>query len=403
MSTQARPHLTGGALATLLAGLAMLGPFSVSTYLPAFPQIQASLHASELALQQTLPAFLISNAIMVLWYGALSDAFGRRNIILLSLVVFMLASLGCAWASSIEQLWFFRVWQGISSGAGAVLGSAIIRDLYEGANAARLVAMVSMVFAIAPGIAPIIGGWIVKLFDWRAIFIFISGYAFLITLICYRYLAESLPPPQRKQFHPRVLFQSYLEIFCNAPFLFKAATLALNFSGMFLYVAAAPVFVRYHLHLGPEHFAWQFIPMVSGIFLGSLATNRLVGKLSTMRLIMTGYAIAITACILNVSYHLVFPPTLPWSILPIFFYAFGVSMVAPGVMLLLLELIPGLRGTLASCQAFSLALLASITSGIIAPLLAHHIVWLATGQLAFGVLGLSCWLLACRYRSRART
>lgn len=389
-------RISGGALAALLAGLVMLGPFSVDTYLPAFPQIQASLHASELQVQQTLPAFLFSFAFMMLWHGALSDTFGRRKVILAGLLVFLFATLGCALAPNIETLWACRVLQGLSSGAGAVLGNAIIRDWYEDATAARLLALVSMIFAIGPGIAPIIGGWIVKLLDWRWIFYFVFAYTLVLFLFCYFFLAESLPASARKEFHPLVLFQSYREILTNVPFLLKAGTLALNFSGMFLYVAAAPVFITRILHLGPEHFSWQFIPMVSGIFLGSWLVNRLAGKWPIPRQISAGFLCALGAGIFNLGYHSLFAPALPWSVLPIFLYAFGISMITPGVMLLLLELVPTLRGTLASCQAFSLTMLASITAGAVAPLLAVDIRLLAAGQLTFGMLGLLCWRLARR-------
>src|SRR3954471_20623914 len=149
------------ALALLLAALAMLGPFSVDTYLPAFPNIQATLHATPLEVQQTLTAYMFAFAFMMLWHGALSDAFGRRNIILGSLAVFAVASLGCAASHSVEYLWAFRMLQGISAGAGIVIGRAIIRDLYAGAPAERLLSLVTMIFSIAPAVAPVIGGWIV--------------------------------------------------------------------------------------------------------------------------------------------------------------------------------------------------------------------------------------------------
>jgi len=102
-------------LALMLAALAMLGPFSVDTYLPAFPNIQQSLHASANQVQQTLTAYMLSFAIMILWHGALSDAFGRRNIILGSLAVFAVATLGCAASHSVEYLWAFRMLQGVSA------------------------------------------------------------------------------------------------------------------------------------------------------------------------------------------------------------------------------------------------------------------------------------------------
>ena len=109
-------------LALILAALAMLGPFAVDGYLPAFPAIQAALLTSELAVQQTLTAYMAAFAVMILWHGALSDTFGRRRIILIFLVIFSLASLACAFVNSIEWLLFFRALQGISAGAGVVIG-----------------------------------------------------------------------------------------------------------------------------------------------------------------------------------------------------------------------------------------------------------------------------------------
>ena len=141
----------------------MLGPFSIDTYLPAFPQIQSSLNASALQVQQTLTAYMFAFSIMTLWHGAFSDAFGRRNIILVCLVVFGIATLGCAASHSIEYLWAFRILQGLSSGAGTVIGRAIVRDLYHGPQATRLLSLVTMIFSIGPGIAPILGGFIVKM------------------------------------------------------------------------------------------------------------------------------------------------------------------------------------------------------------------------------------------------
>ena len=139
----------------------MLGPFSVDSYLPAFPAIQNNLGASALEVQQTLTVYMLSFSVMILWHGALSDAFGRRSIVLISLAVYAVASLGCASAHSVEYLWAFRMLQGISAGAGVVIGRAIIRDLYAGASAERMLSLVTMIFSISPAIAPIIGGWVV--------------------------------------------------------------------------------------------------------------------------------------------------------------------------------------------------------------------------------------------------
>ena len=138
MPNNSGANTSAGVLALLLAALAMIGPFSVDTYLPAFPVIGESLAASPMQVQQTLTAYMASFAIMTLWHGALSDSFGRRSIILISLAVYAVASIGCAAVHRIEYLWVFRILQGLSAGAGVVIGRAIIRDLYSGAEAERM-------------------------------------------------------------------------------------------------------------------------------------------------------------------------------------------------------------------------------------------------------------------------
>lgn len=392
-STSASAVVAGStALAMMLAALSMLGPFSVDTYLPAFPNIQASLHATSIEVQQTLTAYMFSFGIMILWHGALSDAFGRRNVILVSLAIFAIASLGCAAAHSVEYLWAFRILQGMSSGAGVVVGRAIIRDRYEGPAATKLLSLVTMIFSIAPAIAPILGGWIVKFRDWRAIFLFMFLYAVLLLWYCYKRLPETLTPAMRQPFTPTHLIASYKSVFRSALFHLRAGAIAFNFAGLFLYIAAAPTFVTEHLKLGQDQFAWLFIPSVAGIFLGALTANRMAGKFPIVRQVTIGFAFLLFAGLMNVSYHLLYPPALPWSVAPIFMYSFGMSLVAPGVTLTVLDLFPSIRGIIASCQSFTMTMLASLVAGVIAPLLAPSALWLACGMLGCTAIALSLWL-----------
>ena len=283
--------ISASALALILAALAMLGPFSVDTYLPAFPAIQQSLDASALEVQQTLTAYMFSFAVMILWHGALSDAFGRRSIILMSLAVFAVASLACAAAHSVEYLWIFRMLQGVSAGAGVVIGRAIIRDLYAGADAERMLSLVTMIFSISPAIAPVIGGWIVTLSNWRTIFLFLFVFTVCLLWLCYRLLPETLPIPRRQPFNPQSLWRNYRQIFGSSLFQLKAGAIAFNFSGLFIYVAAAPVLMTHHLGLGPQDFGWMFIPSVAGIFLGALAANRMAGRIQVRVQVLMGFAL----------------------------------------------------------------------------------------------------------------
>ena len=388
------------ALAFMLAALAMLGPFSVDTYLPAFPQIERGLHATSIEVQQTLTAYMFAFSIMVLWHGPLSDAFGRRKIILSGLVVFAIASVGCAMAPSVEFLWFFRILQGLSSGAGTVVGRAIVRDMYEGAPATRLMSLTTMIFSIAPAIAPIIGGAIISVADWHTIFVVLFVYTLLLLAYCYRYLPESLPLSQRQPFYPRLVAASLAEIFRSPMFYLRAGVIALNFSGFFLYVASAPVFIVRHLHLGPHQFAWLFIPAVCGMFLGSLIANRLAGKMAVNTQVHIGFACMLVAATFNYVYHMQYAASIPWSVMPLLLFTTGSAIIAPSVTLMVLDMFPHIRGTAASCQSFLLTMLASIIAGLLAPLLSDSVLHLAIGQLSMTLLSLLLWKIAIKPKPR---
>ncbi|WP_374681540.1 MFS transporter, partial [Accumulibacter sp.] len=141
-------------LAPLLAGLAAIGPFTIDTYLPAFPDMMRDLGASQLDIQHSLTAFLLPFALMALWHGAISDALGRRPVVIFSLVIFCLAALGAACATRIEHLWAARAVQGLCAGAGMVVSRAVVRDILEGPAAHRVMAQGAMMFALAPAVAP---------------------------------------------------------------------------------------------------------------------------------------------------------------------------------------------------------------------------------------------------------
>jgi len=388
-------------IALLLGGLALLGPLSVDAYLPAFASIQKSMHVGAAQVQYTLTAYMFSFALMSLWHGALSDALGRRKVILASLVLFALASVGCAIAQDVTWLSGFRMLQGVSAGAGTVVGRAMIRDLYEGAPAARMLSLVSMIFALSPALAPVIGGWIVTAFEWRAIFVFLSAYTGLLLWSCARYLPETLPLADRQSLAPASLLRSYTKVFMSVGFQTGAGAIAFNFAGLFLFVAAAPVILGEHLGLSANQFGWQFVPMVGGIFLGSWAADRLTGKLSLQHQIGVGFVTLLSAAVANVLYHAVLPPALPWSVSPIFFYAFGMSFASPGLTLIVLDLFPDIRGVVASMQSFTMVMLAAVVTALLAPALQHSLLYLAIGQLVLGIAGLVLWLPTFVRKARA--
>ena len=385
-------------IAALLASLSALGPFSIDTYLPAFPDIASTLGASQLDVQQTLSVYLLSFAVMTLWHGAISDRFGRRRVILWALALFGLASLGCVFASRIEHLWFWRAMQGISAGAGIVISRAIVRDLYDGAAAQRLMSQITMMFALAPAIAPLIGGWLQVLFGWRAIFAFLVLATLALFVACWYLLPETLPVEKRQSLRPAYLGRTYWQVLTSPPFLLACLALSMNFAGFFIYVLSAPVFLMQHLGLPETAFLWLFGPAMAGLMAGSWTSGRLAGKLSLNRSIALGYGIMSAAALSNLLLNLGATPALPWAVAPLFVYTFGMSLAMPCLTIFALDPFPAQRGLAASCQTFLQSGFNGLAAALIAPML-----WGSTRSLALGMGGL---MLAgglaalARYRSR---
>ena len=254
-------------LSLILAGLAMIGPFSIDTMFPAFARMGAQFGADKLAMQQTISVYLLAYAAMSLVHGALSDALGRRRVILGGLVVFLLASVGCALATTLPQLLAFRALQGLSAGVGLIVGRAVIRDVLHGDDAQRLMSQVSMIFGIAPAVAPVLGGWLLGWHRWPAIFWFLVAFAAVLIVAVWRGLPETHPPAARLPLRPPVLLRGYLEMARNPRFLRLSMAAALNFGALFLYIASAPAFVLDLLRLREQQFGWFFIPMIGGMML----------------------------------------------------------------------------------------------------------------------------------------
>lgn len=386
----------------LLAALSAIGPFAIDAYLPAFEAMAASLDATQLEVQQTLTAYLLALACMVLWHGALSDRYGRRIVLLVSTAVFALASGLCAFAPSIEWLWAGRVLQGLVGGAGTVVGRAVIRDLHEGPQAQRQMSQVMLIFALAPAVAPLIGGALVELGGWRAIFVFLTVFGALLFWLCWRYLPETLPIEARQQLHPVGLARAYGGVLTNPAFLLIAFAVSLNFGGFFLYVLSAPVFVMTHLGLGTDGFGWFFIPAVAGLMTGSMLSGLVAERWSPRRTIATGFVVMIVAAVANVLIAALLPAGLPWSMLAIPLYTLGMSLVMPSLSLKGLDLYPTRRGMASSCQSFLQIGMNAVLAGVVAPALWRTTLTLAAGMCLLLSLSLITANMLESRRKRAR-
>jgi DHA1 family bicyclomycin/chloramphenicol resistance-like MFS transporter len=379
-------------IALLLGGLAMFGPFSIDTIFPAFPQLSAQLGADKLAMQQTISVYLLAYALMSVVHGPLSDAVGRRRVIIGGLAVFTLASVGCALAPDLGTLLLFRALQGLSAGVGLIVGRAAIRDLFQGDDAQRLMSQVSMIFGIAPAIAPLVGGWILGWARWPMIFWFLTAFSVLLLASTALWLPETHPKEARLTLAPRRMLRDYVYIFLNPRFQRIAAAGALNFAGLFLYIASAPAFVMDLLGLNERQFGWLFIPTIGGMTIGAYVSGRSAGRIGGARLVAIGFACCGVAAVANIAYNaLAETLTVPWAVLPMVLAAFGVALIFPIVTLAILDMYPRQRGAASSLQAFTGLILNAVVAGVLSPLLSHHGLHLALAAGAFTLLGWLFW------------
>ncbi len=386
-------------LTLLLAGLAMLGPFSIDTYLPSFHAIAVSLRVDEVLVQQTLSVYLLAFSTMMLFHGTLSDTFGRRRIVLIALAVYIGASLAAVWSPNLHWLLVCRALQGMSAGAGVVIGRAIVRDLLAGADAQRAMAQITMVFGLAPAIAPIIGGWLQRVFDWPSVFAFLSAFGLLLWLSSYLGLPESLPPEARQPLHLRTIAGNYCRVLRSGRFLLMALAIGTGFAGFGLYIASAPYFVMTLLGLPETAFGWLFVPMVTGMITGAWVASRNAHRVVPGRMIRNGYLFMAAAVAANLLYNALLPPALPWMVLPLMLYNFGLSLLMPSLTLRIVDLFPALRGLASSLLSFVQTAVFGATAAI-APLFFGSGLRLAAGMAGAFLLSVSCYR-ATRMRAGA--
>lgn len=388
-------------LAFILGALAMLGPFSIDTIFPAFAVMERDLHVGKLAMQQTISMYLLGYAAMSLVHGPLSDAMGRRPVILAGIAIFALASVGCALSVTMPQMLFFRVVQGLSAGVGLIVGRAVVRDALDGDDAQRLMSHVSMIFGVAPAIAPIVGGWILGWSNWQAIFWFLTAFAIALLALTAFALPESHPPERRLPMNLRAMATAYRQILGNGKFRLLALAGTANFGALFVYITSAPAFVLDILGLNEQQFGYFFAPTIAGMVFGAFLSGKSAGRVTGVRLANTGFFFCGLSAVLNIAYnYFVQAPALPWAVVPTVLSAFGIALVFPILTLAILDMYPEMRGTASSMQAFVGLLTNALIAGLLSPALSDNPMHLALGAATFTAVGYTLWWWYLRHADR---
>ena len=378
----------------VLAILASLAPFAIDTYLPGFHIIASDLLSTPSYVQQSLTFYLIPYTVMTLFHGAISDSIGRITTIKWGLALFFFASIGCALSTSIEELWFFRALQGIGGGAGNVVARAMVRDLYEGAQAQRVMATIQIIFGIAPAVAPIVGGFLLD-YEWQSIFIFLALYAGIAIFLSSKILPETMPLKDRLPFDLKSISKRYRIIFKDKEFIFLILSISANFSAFFLYVLASPIFLIDLLGFSEKQFAYLFVPTVCGMIIGSFIAKKTAGVISPSKVTRFGYFWMALITISNVVFCYFFDNNPIVNIGFIALYNIGMAAIMPIISIAALDCFPKARGTAASGQAFMQMLFSSAVAGVIVP-----ICWFSTFGLSLGLFFILMFGLVCITRTK---
>lgn len=357
----ARLRPDSAAAAVLLTALVALGPLSTDMYLPALPEMTRALAADVGAVQLTLSVFLAGFAVSQLIYGPLSDRFGRRPCLVVGLAVYVLASVACAMAPNIGSLIAGRFLQAVGGCAGPVLGRAIIRDVHEPERGARMLAYMGTAMAVAPLIAPTVGGQLAVHFGWASLFVALATLGMVMLTLAWLLLPETNRHMDPDAIHPMRMLGRFATLLRSHVFLACAAANACVFGGLFAFISGSSFVLIDFLGVPAEWFGACFGTAVAGYMAGTTLTGRLVVKVGIPRMLTLGGVVAIAA-----SAALMLPAwsgiaTVTAVLVPMFAYMIGMGMMMPSAMAGAIGPFPHMAGAASALLGFVQMTVAALT------------------------------------------
>jgi MFS transporter, DHA1 family, multidrug resistance protein len=328
----------------LLGALSMFAPLSTDMYLPALPSMAHDLSASAAAVALTLTASLVGLGAGQLLAGPLSDALGRRRPVLVGLAVYTASSALCAVAPDVWTLSVLRLIQGAAGAAGIVIARAVVRDLYSGVEAARFFARLMVVIGLAPILAPIIGGQLLHVTDWRGVFLVLAGIGAVLGVFSWRAMAETLPLSARQRGGLRNMLRMLGILVRDGRFMGLTLCFGLFFGAVFAYIAGSPFILEDIFGLSPQIFGLLFAINAVGLVITSQVSARMVGRVGPQRLLTVGIAAGAAS---GVGFLLaVLAHGGLATVLPCFFVLLsGFALVGPNVTALALAPYPHVAGS----------------------------------------------------------
>jgi DHA1 family bicyclomycin/chloramphenicol resistance-like MFS transporter len=261
----------------ILGSLTALGPFSIDMYLPGFPAIAKSLNTTTAQVSLSLSSFFIGLAAGQLLYGPLLDKFGRKKPLYFGLVLYMVASVGCFLATSIDMLIWVRLIQAVGACAAGVASMAMVRDIFPLDQNAKIFALLILILGASPMLAPTIGGYVTEAWGWHEIFVILGLMALVILLAVIFFLPESYKPDPNYSLKPAPIINSFLQVIKEPQFYTYALTGAFAFASLFVYVSASPIVFMEVFKVSAKTYGWIFAILSIG-FIGSSQVNNVLLK-----------------------------------------------------------------------------------------------------------------------------
>ncbi|MEW2530812.1 multidrug effflux MFS transporter [Streptomyces sp. NPDC047071] len=395
----ARRIATGALVTLILGGLTAMPPLSMDMYLPALPEVTDALHAPAATIQLTLTACLMGMALGQLVVGPMSDKWGRRRPLLTGLLVYVLATAICAFAPTAELLIAFRLLQGLAGAAAIVIARAVVRDLYDGVEMARFFSTLMLISGVAPVVAPLIGGQVLRLTDWRGIFVVLTVVGVALTLLVWRSLPETLAPGDRHGGGTAEALRTMRGLLGDRVFTGYMVAGGFAFAALFAYISASPFVIQEIYGASPQTFSLLFgVNSVGLIVVGQINGKLLVGRVSLDKALGFGLVVitlAATALLLMTSG--VFGDVgLAGVAAGLFVLMSAMGLAMPNTNALALMRTKHAAGSASALLGTSSFLIGAIASPLVGIAGEKTAVPMAVVQLACGLAAIGCFVGLCR-------